>query len=74
MKSKESKPVSTQSVDRVVLKVLRREGDRTIEELATVTGFDWEQVFSAVDRLSRSGTISLTPAQPCGYRASIGCR
>jgi DNA-binding Lrp family transcriptional regulator len=74
MKRNTTKPASGQSVDRVLLKVLRKEGDHTIEELATMTGFDWEQVFSAVDRLSRSGTILLTPARPCGYRASLGAR
>ncbi len=74
MKRRTTQSASGQSVDRTLLKVLRKEGDHTIEELAAITGFDWQQVFSAIDRLSRSGTILLTPSRPCGYRASLGAR
>jgi hypothetical protein len=58
-------------VDRTMLWTLKRRGAQTMEELSSVTGIGWAQVFLAVDRLSRIGRVSLTPVRPCGYRISI---
>jgi hypothetical protein len=63
---------SSQSVDRQVLLLLRRKGAQTIEDLTTLTGMGWGQVYSSVDRLSRTGKVSLTPVYPSEYRVSVG--
>jgi hypothetical protein len=37
-----------------------------------LTGIGWGQVFLSVDRLSRTGKVSLTPVYPSEYRVSVG--
>ena len=64
-------PSDSQSVDRTVLLVLRRNGAQTIEGLTIVTGIGWGKVFLSVDRLSRTGKVSLTPVYPSEYRVSV---
>ena len=71
MKPTIKQPSSSQSVDRQVLLLLRRKGAQTIEDLTTLSGFGWGQVFSSVDRLSRTGKVSLTPVYPSEYRVSV---
>ena len=67
-----SQPLSTpQSVDRKMLNVLKRKGAQSMEDLPTLTGIGWTQVFMSVYRLSRIGKLSLTPVRPCEYRISI---
>ena len=46
-------------------------GAQTIEGLSDLTGTGWEQVFFPVDRLSRTGKVSLTLVRPCEYRVSV---
>ena len=65
-------PSSTQSLDRHVLLLLRRKGAQTIEGLTMLTGIGWGQVFLSVDRLSRTGKVSLTPVYPSEYIVSVG--
>ena len=65
-------PSNSQSVDRKVLLLLRRNGAQTIEGLTILTGIGWGQVFLSVDRLSRTGKVSLTPVYPSEYRVSVG--
>lgn len=65
-------PSSSQSVDRKMLLLLRRKGAQTMEDLTMLTGIGWEQVFLSVDRLSRTGKVSLTHVRPCEYRVSVG--
>ena len=62
---------SPQSVDRTLLRLLRQKGAQTIDVLATSTGFAWGRVFLSVDRLSRSGKVSLTAIYPSEYRVSV---
>jgi hypothetical protein len=62
---------SSQSVDRKLLWLLRRSGAQTIDALTKQTGFEWGQVFSSVDRLSREGKVSLTAVYPSEYRVSV---
>ena len=64
-------PSSSSSVDRTVLLLLRRKGAHTIEDLTMLTGIGWGQIFLSVDRLSRTGTVSLTPVYPSEYRVSL---
>src|SRR2546426_10529131 len=49
------------STEEQVLSALRGGGPQTIEMLASLPGLSWPQVFMAVDRLSRSGAVSLRP-------------
>ena len=63
-------PSSSQSVDRKMLLLLRRKGAQTIEGLTMLTGIGWGQIFLSVDRLSRTGKVSLTPFVP----VSTTCR
>ncbi len=72
MKPTITQPSSSPSVDRTMLLLLRREGAQTIEGLTLLTGFEWGQVFLSVDRLSRTGKVSLTPVYPSEYRGSVG--
>ena len=62
---------SSQSVDQKVLWLLRRSGAQTIDALSTQSGFEWGQVFSSVDRLSRAGKVSMTAVFPREYRVSV---
>ena len=63
---------NSQSVDRKVLLLLRRNGAQTIGSLTTLAGVEWGQVYVAVDRLSREGKVSLAPVYPNEYRVSVG--
>jgi hypothetical protein len=54
-----------------MLQFLKKKGAQNMDDLTTLTGIGWSQVFLAVDRLSRIGRVSLTPVRPCGYRVSI---
>jgi len=72
MKPTIKQPSSPQSVDRKVLLLLRRNGAQTIEGLTMLTGIGWGQVFLSVDRLSRTGKVSLVPVYPSEYRVSVG--
>ena len=72
MKPTIKQPSDSQSVDRKVLLLLKRKGAQTIEGLTTLTGIAWGQVYVSVDRLSRTGKVSLTPVFPSEYRVSVG--
>ncbi len=52
---------STPSIltDKMLITSLKKRGPLTIEALAAESGMSWAQMFSAVDRLSRAGTVSL---------------
>jgi len=72
MKPTFTQPSDSQSVDRKVLLLLRRKGAQTIEGLTMLTGIGWGQVYVSVDRLSRTGKVSLVPVYPNEYRVSVG--
>lgn len=60
------------SVDESLLTVLRAQGAQTMEQLASsLAGISWAQVFMAIDRLSRSGAVSLRPSGRRDYHVSI---
>ena len=67
-----TQPSNSQSVDRKVLLLLRRKGAQTIEGLAMLTGIGWGQVFLSVDRMSRTGKVSLKAVYPSEYCVSVG--
>ena len=67
-----TQPSNSQSVDRKVLLLLRRKGAQTIEGLTMLTGIGWGQVFLSVDRMSRTGKVSLKAVYPSKYRMSVG--
>ena len=71
MKPTITQPSDSPSVDRTVLLLLRRKGAQTIEGLTVLTGVGWGQVFLSVDRLSRTGKVSLTRVYPSEYRVSV---
>jgi hypothetical protein len=72
MKPTITQPSSAQSCDRTMLLLLRRKGAQTIQNLTTLTGIGWGQVFQSVDRLSRTGKVLLTAVYPSEYRVSVG--
>ena len=72
MKPTITQPPNSQSVDLKVLLLLRRKGAQTIEGLTMLTGIEWGQVFLSVDRMSRTGKVSLTVVYPSEYRVSVG--
>jgi hypothetical protein len=58
--------------DDLVLAILRQTGPQTLDTLSSVTGFEWGQTFSIVDRMSRAGSIALRRAGACEYQISVG--
>jgi len=56
--------------DEKLIAALKKRGPMTIEELSSVSGMSWALMFSAVDRLSRIGAVSLRrigPEYQVGY-------
>lgn len=43
----------------LVLTVLQAAGRRTLDQLSTLAGMNWPQVFAVIDELSRNGTVRL---------------
>lgn len=59
------------STEERLVAALKSGGPQTIEMLASLPGMSWAPVILAVDRLSRSGTVSLRPAGRGEYQVSI---
>jgi hypothetical protein len=60
------------SVDEWIVDLLRTDGPQTMDQLANaVPGINWAQFFLAVDRLSRSGRVSVWPPQNGDYLLSL---
>ena len=57
--------------EEVLLDVLQDGQMRTLDGLVEVTGLEWSRVFLAIDRLSRSGDISLQRAGRLQYQVRI---
>lgn len=63
---------STGEVERDILQDLERRGSCSIEEMVThLSGYTWNQVFSAVDRLSRNAQVTLQHPSRFGYQISL---
>jgi hypothetical protein len=61
-------PVSTEEI---LLGILRNGDVRTMDGLVEASGLEWSRVFLAIDRLSRSGDISLQRAGRLHYQVRI---
>ena len=60
-------------IELAILKDLERRGPCTLEELVQrLPGYGWNQVFAAVDRLSRKETLTLKYRVPFDYLVSVG--
>ena len=46
-------------IDEKIIAALKKSGPLTIEELTSMPAMSWARAFSAVDRLSRLGAVSL---------------
>lgn len=63
----------TGEVEKAILGDLARRGPCSIEEMVThLPGYTWNQVFSAVDRLSRESKVMLQRPSRFGYHISLG--
>jgi hypothetical protein len=58
------------STDERLLESLQS-GPQTLENLSSIPGLDWAQVFMAIDRLSRAGAVSLQRIRRCEYQVSL---
>ena len=60
------------STDELLLEALRGMQPQTIESFCSLLpGMTWSQVFLAIDRLSRSGVVTLEPIRRCEYQISL---
>src|SRR5262245_8370353 len=60
------------SVDSVICQEVTSLGSCTLDELTQrLQAYSWVQVFEAVDRLSREGTLRLTRTGRFGYALSV---
>ena len=65
----------TDSLELAIRQELDRVGTCTLEELNERLPYSsWNQVFSAVDRLNRAGTITLQRPDSSGYTLSLALR
>ena len=56
----------------LITRALERQGPCTLDALAyRLPACTWNQIFMAVDALSREGTISLQPRARCQYLVSL---
>ena len=55
----------------LLIQALQRSGPQTIEALSLTSGLSWSQVFMAIDRLSRSGTVALRRSGQGEYQVSV---
>ena len=63
------------SLESAIHQQLARVGTCSLDELVSLLpGYSWAQVFSAVDRLTREGTVSLQHPAPFHYLLSLAPR
>lgn len=61
-----------QDIDQAIIHDLTAHGTCQVEDiLRRLTGFTWNQVFSAIDRMSRDGRLALQRPARCEYKVSI---
>lgn len=61
------------SLDMVICKEVTSLVSCTLDELAQkMPVYSWQQIFAAVDRLSRQGTLTLSRTRCFGYVVSLG--
>jgi len=65
----------TDALESAIRQVLTRVGTCTLEELTErLPYYSWNQVFSAVDRLNREGTVTLQRPDSSDYILSLAPR
>jgi hypothetical protein len=65
--------VHAPSVDSIICHEVTSLVSCTLDELAQrLSAYSWAQVFAAVDRLSRQGTLTLSRTNCFGYVVSVG--
>ena len=63
------------SVDSVICHEVNNVVSCTLDELAQkLPAYSWAQLFAAVDRLSRQGTLTLSRTTRLGYVLSVGSK
>jgi hypothetical protein len=63
------------SIDSAIHQQLARAGTCSLDELAALLPlYSWGQVFAAVDRLTREGTVALKHPAPFRYLLSLAPR
>lgn len=61
-----------QDIDQAIIQELKAFGVCQVDDVVErLTGFTWNQVFAAIDRLSRSGRLALQRPGRFGYEISI---
>ena len=61
-----------QDIDQAIVHDLTAHGTCQVDDMVErLAGFTWNQVFSAIDRLSRDGTLVLQRPARFGYEISI---
>ncbi len=61
-----------QEIDQAIIQELKTFGVCQVEDVVErLTGFTWNQVFAAIDRLSRNGTVVLQHPGRFGYEISM---
>ena len=58
--------------DERLVQALKNSGPQTLERLAAAAGLTWSELFFAVDRLSRSGRVTLKRLRRSEYEVSLG--
>ena len=67
--------LQTDSLESAIRQVLARVGTCTLEELnERLPHYSWNQVFAAVDRLNRQGTVTLQRPDSSDYILSLAPR
>jgi DNA-binding Lrp family transcriptional regulator len=59
------------STDERLVRALKDRGPQTLERLAVTSNLSWSELFFAVDRLSRSGRVTLKRIHRCEYELSL---
>ncbi len=66
--------MNAMSIETAIRLHLTKEGPCTLESLlARLSQFSWSEIFSAVDQLSREGSLVLRRPDRFGYQVSMGC-
>lgn len=64
--------MGAQGIDQAIVHDLMAHGTCQVEDMVErLEGFTWNQVFSAIDRLSRDGTLALQRPARFSYEISI---
>jgi hypothetical protein len=59
------------STEEMLLTVLRTQGPQTLDNLCSLPEIGSSQMLLAIDRLSRSGLVSIEPIARCEYRVVL---